>query len=144
MGTLGTVLSALLAFDAAAAASRYKRNAVLWAIIAVLLGGSAYVFALIAIALLLSARYSPVAAALTVTAALVVTALVVIGVMAGLNARDRRLADERRRRSAMRTNLALVAVTSILRKQPLLGAATGIAVAALLGLSRGRKRSDDR
>ncbi|RVQ91969.1 hypothetical protein CN242_19030, partial [Sinorhizobium meliloti] len=79
-----------------------------------------------------------------VTAALVVTALVVIGVMAGLNARDRRLADERRRRSAMRTNLALVAVTSILRKQPLLGAATGIAVAALLGLSRGRKRSDDR
>jgi hypothetical protein len=44
----------------------------------------------------------------------------------------------------MRTNLALVAVTSILRKQPLLGAATGIAVAALLGLSRGRKRSDDR
>lgn len=143
MGTLGTVLSALLAFDSAAAASRYKRNAVLWAIIAVLLG-SAYVFALIAIALLLSARYSPVAAALTVTAALVVTALVVIGVMAGLNARDRRLADERRRRSAMRTNLALVAVTSILRKQPLLGAATGIAVAALLGLSRGRKRSDDR
>ena len=143
MGTLGTVLSALLAFDAAAAASRYKRNVVLWAIVAVLLG-SAYVFALIAIALLLSARYSPVAAALTVTAALVVTALVVIGVMAGLNARDRRLADERRRRSAMRTNLALVAVTSILRKQPLLGAATGIAVAALLGLSRGRKRSDDR
>ncbi|PST22377.1 hypothetical protein C7U60_14290 [Mesorhizobium plurifarium] len=143
MGTLGTVLSALLAFDAAAAASRYKRNAVLWAIIAVLLG-TAYVFALIAIALLLSARYSPVTAALTVTAALVVTALVVIGIMAGLNARDRRLADERRRRSAMRTNLALVAVTSILRKQPLLGVATAIAVGALLGLGRGRRRGDDR
>lgn len=142
MGTLGTVLSALLAFDAAAAASRYKRNVILWAIIAVLLG-TAYVFALIAIALLLSEHYSPVAAALMVTAALVVTALAVIGVIAGLNARDRRLADERRRRSAMRTNLALVAVTSILRKQPLLGAATGIAVAALFGLSRGRKRGDD-
>ncbi|ASY69974.1 hypothetical protein [Sinorhizobium fredii] len=143
MQTLGAVLTALLAADFGAAASRYKRNALLWAIVAVLLG-TAYVFALVAIALTLADRYSPVVATVAIAIALLATALVVVAVMAALNARDRRILDERRRRSMLQTNLALAAATSILKKQPLIGVGTAIAVGLLLGLGKGRRRSDRR
>ncbi|WP_331371925.1 hypothetical protein [Sinorhizobium chiapasense] len=143
MGTLGAALSALLAADVAAATSRYRRNAILWAIIATLLG-TAYVFALAAVTLFLAARYSPVAAAATMAVVLFATALIVIAVMAGLRARDRRLAEERRRLLAMQTNLALVAAAGILRRQPLLAVATAVAVGAVLGLGKGRPRNEER
>ncbi|MCZ4091842.1 hypothetical protein [Sinorhizobium psoraleae] len=143
MGTLGAALSALLAVDVTATASRYRRNVILWAIIAILLG-TAYVFALAAVALFLAARYSPVAAATTIAVVLFVTALILIGILAGLRARDRRVAEARKRRAALQANLALVAAGSIVRKQPLLAAATAIAVGALLGLGKGRRRSEER
>lgn len=137
METLGTALSALLATDMRAAAARFRRNATLWVIIAILLG-SAYVFALAAIALALAERYSPVAAAATIAAVLVVTALILIAVLASSYARERRLAEERRRRARIETNLALVAAASILRTQPLLAVAAAVAVGALLGLRKNR------
>lgn len=143
MGTLGAALSALLAVDVTATASRYRRNAILWAIIAILIG-TAYVFALTAVALFLAARYSPVAAATTMAVVMFVTALILFGVLAALRARDRRLAEERRRRAALQTNLALVAAAGIIRRQPLLAAATAIAVGALLGLGKGRHRDEKR
>jgi uncharacterized membrane protein YfcA len=143
MGTLGTALSALLAVDVGAATSRYKRNALLWIIIAILLG-TAYVFALVAVALFLAERYSPVAATVSIAAVLVIAAVILFGIMAALSARDRRLAEERRRRSALQANLALIATTSILRRQPLLGVATAIAVGAFLGLGKGRRRRERR
>ncbi len=143
MQTLGAVLTALLAADFGAAASRYKRNALLWAIVTVLLG-TAYVFGLVAISLALADRYSPIVAAVAIAIVLLATALVLIAVMAALNARDRRLLDERRRRSLLQTNLALAAASSILRRQPLLGVGTAIAVGLLLGLGKGRRRSDRR
>ncbi|MCA1404911.1 hypothetical protein I6F26_09055 [Ensifer sp. IC3342] len=143
MGTLGAALSALLAVDVAAATSRYRRNAMLWAIIATLLV-TAYVFALAAVTLFLATRYSPVVAAATMAIVLFVTALILVAVMAGLRARDRRLAEERRRRAAMQTNLALVAAAGMLRTQPLLAVATAVAVGALLGLGTGRHRDEKR
>jgi ElaB/YqjD/DUF883 family membrane-anchored ribosome-binding protein len=143
MQTLGAVLTALLASDFGAAASRYKRNALLWALVAALLG-TAYVFALVAIALVLADRYSPVIATTAIAIALLAAALVIVAVMAALNARDRRILDERRRRSLLQTNLALAAATSLLRKQPLLGVGTAIAVGLLLGLGKGRRRGGDR
>ncbi|MBB4188278.1 uncharacterized membrane protein YhaH (DUF805 family) [Sinorhizobium terangae] len=141
MGTLGAALSALLAVDVAAATSRYRRNAMLWAIIVTLLG-TAYVFALVAVTLFLAERYSPVAAVATMAAVLFVTALILMAVMAGLRARDRRLAEERRRLAAMQTNLALVAAAGVLRTQPLLAVATAVAVGALLGLGKGRRHDE--
>lgn len=141
MQTLAAVLTALVAADLGAAASRYKRNALLWTAIALLLA-TAYVFALVAIALLLAQYFSPVTAAVGVALGLVVAALILVAVIAGLNARDRRLAEERRRRSLAKTNLALMAGTSLLRRQPLLALGTAIALGALLGLGTGRRRRE--
>lgn len=141
MQTLAAVLTALVAADFGAAASRYKRNALLWAAIALLLA-TAYVFALVAIALLLAQYFSPVTAAVGVALGLVVAALILVAVIAGLNARDRRLTEERRRRSLAKTNLALMAGTSLLRRQPLLALGTAIALGALLGLGTGRRRRE--
>jgi len=141
MQTLAAVLTALVAADFGAAASRYKRNALLWAAIALLLA-TAYVFALVAIALLLAQYFSPVTAAVGVALGLVVAALILVSVIAGLNARDRRLAEERRRRSLAKTNLALMAGTSLLRRQPLIALGTAIALGALLGLGTGRRRRE--
>lgn len=143
MRTLGTALSGLMAIDVAAAASRYKRNAVLWIVIALLLA-TAYVFALVAIALLLADRYSPLAAATIMAAVLFVTALILIGVMATFSARDRRRAEDRRRRAALQTNLGLVAAGSLLRTQPLIALGAAVAISALLGLGRGRRKSEER
>ncbi|MBP2236692.1 putative membrane protein YfcA [Sinorhizobium kostiense] len=141
MKTLAAVLTALVAADFGAAASRYKRNALLWSAIALLLA-TAYVFALVAIALLLAQYFSPVTAAVGVALGLVVAALILVSVIAGLNARDRRLAEERRRRSLAKTNLALMAGTSLLRRQPLIALGTAIALGALLGLGTGRRRRE--
>ena len=143
MQSLGAVLTALLAVDFGAAASRIKRNALLWVIVGVLLV-TAYVFALVAIALVLAEHYSPIIASVAIALALLAVALVLVAVMAARNARDRRLVDERRRRSLLQTKLALAAGTSILRKQPLIGVGTAIAVGLLLGLGRGRRRSKRR
>ncbi|MCA1443891.1 hypothetical protein I6F07_27520 [Ensifer sp. IC4062] len=140
MGTLGAALSTLLAVDVAAATSRYRRNAIFGAIIATLLG-TAYVFALVAVTLFLAARYSPVAATTTMAVVLFVTALILVAVMAALRARDRRLAEERRRLAAMQANMALVAAAGILRRQPLLAVGTAAAVGALLGLGRRSHRN---
>jgi len=139
MGPLGAALSALLAADIGATASRFKRNAALCAVVAVLLV-TAYVFALIAVALYLSTTYSPVIAAASIAAALILTALIVIIVMIALEGRDRRLAEERRRRSMVKTNLTILAATSILRKNPLVAVGTALAIGALLGT--GKKRRD--
>ncbi|APG85415.1 hypothetical protein SAMCCGM7_Ch2678 [Sinorhizobium americanum CCGM7] len=143
MQSLGAVLTALLAVDFGAAASRFKRNAALWGIVAVLLI-TAYVFALVAIALVLAEYYSPIIASVAIAVALLAVALMIVALMAVRNARDRRLVDERRRRSLLQTNLALAAATSILRKQPLIGVGTAIAVGLLLGLGKRRCRSDRR
>lgn len=139
MGPLGAALSALLAADIGATASRFKRNAALCAVVAVLLV-TAYVFALIAVALYLSATYSPVIAAASIAAALILTALIVIIVMIALEGRDRRLAEERRRRSMVKTNLTILAATSILRKNPLVAVGTALAIGAMLGT--GKKHRD--
>lgn len=138
MGPLGAALSALLAADIGATASRFKRNAALCAIVALLLV-TAYIFALIAIALYLSATYSPVIAAASIAAALILTALIVIIVMIAMEGRDRRLAEERRRRSMVKTNLTILAATSLLRKQPLIAVGTALAIGALLGTGKKRR-----
>ncbi|KRD69840.1 hypothetical protein IB265_12755 [Ensifer sp. ENS10] len=143
MGPLTAALASLLAADISAAASRVKRNAALWSVIGLLLV-TAYVFALAAAFLYLSARYSPVAAAAAIAGALVATALVLVGILMSLQNRDRRRQEERRRRTQMQTNLTLLAAAGILRKQPLLAVATAVAIGALLGTGkrRGRKHDD--
>ncbi|MCK3776744.1 hypothetical protein MZK49_08355 [Ensifer sesbaniae] len=143
MGSLTAALASLLAADIGATASRVKRNAALWSVIGLLLV-TAYVFALAATFLFLSVRYSPVAAAAAIAGALVVTALVFIAILIALQNRDRRLQEERRRRTQMQTNLTLLAVAGILRKQPLLAVAIALAVGALLGTGkrRGHKHDD--
>lgn len=144
MGPLTAALASLLAADIGATASRVKRNAALWTIIGLLLA-TAYVFALAATYLYLSTLYSPAAAAAAIAVALVVTALILIGILLALQSRDRRIQEERRRRTAMQTNLTLLAAAGILRKQPLLAVATAIAVGALLGTGkkrRARQRDD--
>ncbi|WEX76679.1 hypothetical protein PYH37_005002 [Sinorhizobium numidicum] len=144
MGTIGALLSAWFAADISVAASRFKRNFVLWSIIALFLG-TAYVFALIAVSIFLSNRYSPLLAAFSIAAALFLTALILMAVMAVLRAHDRRLANERRSRAIAQANVALLAANSILRKRPLLAVVTTAALGGLLGFgSKGGRRKRQR
>ncbi|WP_077960048.1 hypothetical protein [Ensifer adhaerens] len=142
MGPLTAALTALMTADIGATAARVKRNAILWGIIGLLLA-TTYVFGLAATFLYLSALYGPVAAAAAIAIAFFVTALVLFGIMSMLQGRDRRLAEERRRRRQMQTNLTLLAAAGILRKQPLLAVATALAIGALVGTGKRRKRRRD-
>ena len=139
MGPLTAALTALMSADIGAATARVKRNAILWGIIGLLLA-TAYVFGLAAAFLYLSALYSPVAASAAIAIAFFVTALVLFGIIAMLQGRDRRLAEERRRRRQVQTNLTLLAAAGILRKQPLLAVATALAIGALVGTGKRRER----
>ncbi|WP_075289600.1 phage holin family protein [Pararhizobium arenae] len=142
MGSLGALLSTLIATDVGATVSRYKRNGFYW-LIAGFLFLNAYVFALVAAGLYLSTIYPPVIASLIVAAAFIVLGLIVLCVLAYIRARDRRIAAERRRQSQLQSGLIAATALSLVRKQPLLAAGVAVAMGAFLGLTSKRKHSDD-
>jgi hypothetical protein len=140
MGPLAAMLSALVVTDVGVTVSRYKRNGAMWAI-ASLFFLTAYVFALVAGAIYLSGLYTPLKVTIILAAISVVIGLVVIGIMYALNARDQRIAAEKRRRSQAQTTFAIATALTLFRKQPLLAAGLAVGVGTVLGLMR---KSGDR
>ncbi len=139
MGSLAAMLSALVLTDVGVTVTRYKRNGALW-LVASLFFLTAYIFALVAGAIFLSAVYTPLQAAIILAVISVVIGLVVIGIMYALNARDQRIATDRRRRSQAQTTLAIATALTLFRKQPLLAAGLAVGIGTVLGLMR---KSDD-
>jgi membrane protease YdiL (CAAX protease family) len=141
MGPLAAMLSALVVTDVGVTVSRYKRNGAMWAI-ASLFFLTAYIFALVAGAIYLSAIYTPLKATIILAAISVFIGLIIIGIMYALNARDKRLAAEKRRRSQAQTTFAIATALTLFRKQPLLAAGLAVGVGTVLGLMRKSGDSD--
>ncbi len=135
MGPLAAMLSALVVTDVGVTVSRYKRNGAMW-LIALLFFLTAYVFAAVAAAIYLSGVYTPVLAAIILGAVSVVIGLVIIGILYALNARDQRIAAEKRRRSQAQTTFAIATALTLFRRQPLLAAGLAVGVGTVLGLMR--------
>ncbi len=135
MGPLAAMLSALVVTDVGVTVSRYKRNGAMW-LVASLFFLTAYVFAAVAAAIYLSGVYTPVLAAIILGAVSVVIGLVIIGIVYALNARDQRIAAEKRRRSQAQTTFAIATALTLFRRQPLLAAGLAVGVGTVLGLMR--------
>ncbi|KQY15252.1 hypothetical protein [Rhizobium sp. Root482] len=133
MGPLAAMLSALVVTDIGTTISRYKRNGAMW-LLASLLFMTAYLFALVAGAIYLSTLYTPLEATIILAVASLVLGLVIVGVIYWLNARDRRVAAERRRRSQSQTGLAVATALAVFRKRPLLAAGMAVGLGTALGL----------
>ena len=142
MGSLAAMLSALVVTDVGVAVSRYKRNGAMWAA-ALLFFATAYVFALVAGAIYLSSIYSPLHATLILAGISMFIGLVIIGIMYALNARDQRIAAEKRRRSQAQTTFAIATALTLFRRKPLLAAGLAVGAGAILGLMRKPGDSDE-
>ncbi|WP_426226953.1 hypothetical protein [Pararhizobium sp. DWP3-4] len=140
MGPLAAMLSALVVTDVSVTVARYKRNGAMWAVVA-LSFLTAYIFAMAAGAIYLSALYKPLKATLILAGVSILIGLVIIGIMYALNARDKRLAAEKRRRSQAQTTFAIATALTLFRRQPLLAAGLAVGVGTVLGLMR---KSGDR
>ncbi|MCV9961466.1 hypothetical protein OIU34_06090 [Pararhizobium sp. BT-229] len=140
MGPLAAMLSALVLTDVGATVSRYKRNGAMW-LLASLFFLTAYVFGLVAGAIYLGSVYTPLKAAIILAVISVVVGLTIIGIMYALNARDQRIAADKRRRSQAQTTLAIATALTLFRKQPLLAAGIAVGLGTILGLMR---KSGDR
>ncbi|CAN7479487.1 hypothetical protein LJR098_004506 [Rhizobium sp. LjRoot98] len=141
MGPLAAMLSALVVTDVSATVSRYRRNGAMWAV-ASLFFLTAYIFALVAGAIYLSALYTPLKATIILAAISIVIGLIIIGLIYALNARDKRVAAEKRRRSQAQTTFAIATALTLFRKQPLLAAGLAVGVGTVLGLMRKSGDSD--
>ena len=107
------------------AVARAKRNAVVFSIVGVLLL-TAYVVAVVATCILLSARYGPIAGLFGLAGALAAVALVAIAILMIVNRRD----------------LVALAGTMAMRK-PLLSAGLALAAGLVLAPKKKRRRDDD-
>lgn len=137
MGPLAAMLSGLVMSDIGVTVDRMKRNGAIWAVVLLFLVTS-YVFAMVAATVYLSRLYGPLQA----TCFLAVGTFIVGLIMAAMNARDKRLAAEKRRNSQAQTSLAVATALTIFRKRPLVAAGSAVAIGTLLGLLRkpGRDR----
>ncbi len=135
MGPLAAMLSALVVTDVGVTVSRYKRNGAMW-LVASLFFLTAYIFAAVAGAIYLSAVYTPVLATVILGAVSLVIGLVIVGIMYALNARDQRIAADKRRRSQAQTTFAIATALTLFRRKPLLAAGLAVGVGTVLGLMR--------
>lgn len=141
MGPLAAMLSALVMTDVGVTVARYRRNGAMWAVAALFLL-TAYIFALVAGAIYLSALYTPLKATIILAAISAVIGLIIIGIMFALNAHDRRIAAQKRRRSQAQTTFAIATALTLFRKQPLLAAGLAVGLGTVLGLMRKTGDSD--
>lgn len=141
MGPLAAMLSALVVTDVGTTVSRYKRNGAMWLVASVFFL-TAYIFLLVAGAIFLSAVYSPLTATIILAVISLLIGLFILGIMYALNARDQRIAEERRRRSQAQTTFAIATALTLFRRQPLLAAGLAAGVGTVLGLMRKSGGSD--
>ncbi|WP_438752528.1 phage holin family protein [Pararhizobium sp. O133] len=135
MGPLVAMLSSLVVTDVSLKVSRYKRNGAMW-LVASLFFLTAYIFMLVAGAIYLSTIYTPLIATLILAGISLAIGLILIIVIYALNARDKRILEDRRRRSQAQTSLALATALTLFRRQPLLAAGLALGVGTALGLMR--------
>ena len=90
------------------AVARAKRNAIVFSIVGVLLL-TAYVVAVVATCILLSARYGPIAGLFGLAGALAGVALVAIAILMIVNRREKHLRAIRRRQTQNRRDLVALA-----------------------------------
>ena len=109
---------------------RTKRNAVFYAMIAVL-GIILVIFALVAAQVFLASLYGPLEAALIIAGAALVLIILVFVAMKIVAARDRRRALERRASTSLYATAALTLIPYVLRSKVTL--AVGLPLAALAG-----------
>ncbi|OLP62312.1 hypothetical protein BJF93_23405 [Xaviernesmea oryzae] len=135
MGPLVAFLSSLAATDMSLAVARIKRNAILRAI-----AGSffltAVIFGLIALTIYLSHKLGPIGATLAVGGVFLVFGIITLITMSIMEARDRRIAEERKRKSQVQTNLVMATTMTLFRRKPLMAAGIAMAVGGLLGFTR--------
>lgn len=125
-----------------AAVDRAKRNAAVLSIAGLLLL-TAYVIAVIAACVAVSARYGPVAGLFGLAGAFALIAFLAIAVLAVVNRRDRRRRAARRRQTRGRRDLVALA-SGIAARKPLLSAVLALAAGyALTPGKRRRRRHDD-
>jgi small neutral amino acid transporter SnatA (MarC family) len=132
---LGPIIGLLLSGSVKNTVARTKRNSIFIAIAAVFIL-TAYIFALVALALWLGTLYGLIYAALIVAGGAVLIAVAMFIVMASINAEDARRAREKRLAAE---SLATVGI-GLLRSQPMLAAA--VAGAFLLSNLMGSRSND--
>src|ERR1700712_2454072 len=110
---LGPIIGLLLSGSVKTTVARTKRNSIFIAIAAALLL-TAYIFALVALALWLGTLYGLIYGALIVAGGAVLIAVILFIVMASINAEDARRAREKRLAAE---SLATVGI-GLLRSQP--------------------------
>jgi small neutral amino acid transporter SnatA (MarC family) len=133
---LGSILGILLSGSVKSTVARTKRNGVFVAVAAVLVL-TAYIFALVALALWLATIYGLIVGSLIIAGGALLIGVAVFIVMASMNAEDARRAREKRLAAE---SLATVGL-GLLRAQPMLAAA--VAGAFLLSNIMGSRSSDD-
>lgn len=142
MNLLATLITMLTTAQVGETVSRYKRNAVLFAV-AGLFFGTAYIFFLAGMAVWLSREYGTIEAMIFLALAALALGVIVIIAILIANARDRRIAMERRRRTQAQTSLAVAAGLTLFRRNPILATVLTAGAAALLGQGAGKSRRDD-
>lgn len=132
---LGPIIGLLLSGSVKTTVARTKRNSIFIAIAAALLL-TAYIFALVALALWLGTLYGLIYSTLIIAGGAVLIAVVIFIVMASINAEERRRAREKRLAAESIATVGL----GLVRSQPML--AVAVAGAFLLSNLMG-SRSDD-
>jgi small neutral amino acid transporter SnatA (MarC family) len=132
---LGPILGLLLSGSVKNTVARTKRNSVFIAVAAVLIL-TAYVFALMALALWLGTIYGLIYAALIVAGGAVLIGIAILIVMASINAEDARRARQKRLAAESVATIGL----GLVRSQPML--AVAVAGAFLLSNLMGSRNDD--
>jgi small neutral amino acid transporter SnatA (MarC family) len=132
---LGPILGLLLSGSVKNTVARTKRNSIFIAIAAVLIL-TAYVFALVALALWLGTIYGLIYAALIVAGGAVLIGVAILVVMASINAEDARRARQKRLAAESVATIGL----GLVRSQPML--AVAVAGAFLLSNLMGSRNDD--
>ena len=135
MGPIVAFLSSMAATDMSLALARIKRNAILRGI-----AGFAFlvalVFGLVALSIYLAQHWGAITATLLLGGVFLVIGIIVLISMSVMEARDRQIAAERKRKSQMQTNLVMATTMTLFRRKPLMAAGIAMAVGGLLGFTR--------
>ena len=132
---LGPIIGLLLSGSVKNTVARTKRNSIFIAIAAVLLL-TAYMFALVALALWLGTLYGLIYAALIIAGGAALIAVAIFIVMASINAEDARRAREKRLAAESMATVGL----GLVRSQPMLAA---VVAGAFLFSNLMGSRTDD-
>lgn len=135
MGQITSLIATMITGDLGRTVTRYKREGLMLAIMAVL-GITAYICLIVAAVLQLSVTQGAIPALMIVTGISVVIMLILVAVMSAYRMRERRIAMQRRRNSTAAANLVIAAGMTLLRRQPVVATGGALALLALIAVLR--------